>query len=170
MGMIEQAQPKEQAAQYKSGAAAVVPPEHQDAFARVVLAGLKVFYSPQMKETIQETISAEGEIETNLAKGMTGLMALLDQKSKPSLPLPVIFPAAVELLYEITEFLAEVGAMEPLTKEQMATTVQLTVGMIAKRYKMPDEMIMQMLTGKVQGEPTAAPQPGVQQAQPAEGV
>lgn len=160
------AQPQEQSGQgkYKSGVDKAVPPEHQEDFERVVLAGMQLMYSEEMKDEIDALLQDERPIEQRLAEGITGLMALLDQQAKPAIPLPVIIPAAVELLYEIATFLAQVRAIPALAPEQMQEAVQLTVGMIAKRYGMPDEQIVQMLTGQAgQGAPEAGaavpPQP-----------
>lgn len=159
-GLIDQQMGSpQQTPQYKSAANKALPPEMQDDFERTVIAGLKVFYAPEMREEIQQGLQGDGPIEKKLAEGITGLMALLDKQAKPGLPIMVIIPAAVELMYEAIDFLQKVQAIPKLTPEQFSLSVQLVMAMIGKRYGMSPQQIAEMLTGKAGAAPNVSGAP-----------
>lgn len=144
--MQQQKPTEEKGGRFMSGAEKAVPPELMEAFDRVVLAGKKVMYSPEMEDTFMQEISREGPIEKNLAEAIVGLMALLDKQSKPRLPLPVIIPAAIELVHDAADFIQK-GGLEEITPEQVKTASQLAAMLIAKRYGANDEQIFRMMSG-----------------------
>src|SRR3990167_8756013 len=114
-GLIEKGQGENQ--KYRSTSYKGVPQELQSSLERVVVAGKRILYAPQMKGMIEKQLKEKGPIEKKLADGVLGLIILLESQSKPSLPAKVIIPAAVELLYEVADFLSEAGLIPELTPD-----------------------------------------------------
>lgn len=135
---------------FMSGVEKSIPPELMEAFERVVLAGKKVIYSPEMENAIKQEIAREGPIEKKLAEAIVGLMAILDKQSRPRIPVPVLIPAAIELVYDAADFVQQAGLVqEEITPDQVKTASQLTAMLIAKRYGANDQQIGQMMRGQV---------------------
>lgn len=92
-----------------------MPKEFQEAFARVVKAGMKVIFSEETHEDIIQLLSkSEGDIGEMLGGQIANLMAMLYQKSNNTIPGEVIVPAGTYLLAQAAEFL------ETVTEEEMA--------------------------------------------------
>ena len=152
---------KEKPGGFLSGVEKSVPPELMEQFERVVLAGKKVMYSPQMEDTIKEELAGDGPIEKKLAFAVAGLIAMLDKQAKPKLPVKVIVPAAIELLYDAADFISNAGLAPAITPEQLKTATQAMVMLVLKMYGSNDEQIKQAMSGKMQAPAVndAAPEP-----------
>lgn len=61
--------------------AALVPPAMKDTVDRVVAAGMKLMYSPQMKQEVQQAIQSDKPVPQKLAESVTGLLLVLDQQA-----------------------------------------------------------------------------------------
>lgn len=95
-----------------------MPKEFQEAFARVVKAGMKVIFSEETHEDIIQLLSkSEGDIGEMLGGQIANLMAMLYQKSNNTIPGEVIVPAGTYLLAQAAEFL------ETVTEEEMAPEI-----------------------------------------------
>jgi hypothetical protein len=154
------------APQYKSKAVEAVPQNLRATFERVVLAGMKIFYSPKMKQMIQQEIAKPGPVEKKLAEGVAGLMALIDSQAKKGLPREILIPAGIELLYEVAEFLSETGQIK-VTPEQLQQAATYLAVIIAKRYGASDQQIQQMLQAQG-GQAAAQPAEPAAPAEPAD--
>ena len=150
---------KEKPGGFLSGVEKSVPPELMESFERVVLAGKKVMYSPQMEDTIKEELAGDGPIEKKLAFAVAGLIAMLDKQAKPKLPVKVIVPAAIELLYDAADFIKSTGLAPEITPEQLKTATQGLVMLVLKMYGSNDEQIRQAMSGKMQAPEATAPEP-----------
>ncbi len=154
------AQPK-----FKTAVNKALPPDLQQPFERVVLAGQKLMYSEQMQPEIQKMLSDPKPIEQKLPEGIRGVMGALSQQAK-NMPPQVIIPAGIELLHDAADFLQQSGAAQ-ITPEQMTDATQYLVVLLAKGAGASDEQIMGMFGGKA-GQPAQPPveQPGAQPAMP----
>jgi len=95
-----------------------IPKEFQEAFARVVKAGMKVIFSEETHEDIIQMLNkSEGDIGEMLGSQIASLMAMLYQKSNQTMPGEVIVPAGTYLLAQAAEFL------ETVTEEEMAPEI-----------------------------------------------
>ena len=153
------AEGKEKPGGFLSGVEKSVPPELMESFERVVLAGKKIMYSPQMEDTIKEELAGDGPIEKKLAFAVAGLVSILDKQAKPKLPVKIIVPAAIELLYDAANFISEAGLAPEVTPEQLKTATQGMVMLVLKMYGSNDEQIKQAMSGKMQEPDAAAPEP-----------
>lgn len=95
-----------------------MPKEFQEAFARVVKAGMKVIFSEETHEDVIQLLSkSEGDVGEMLGGQIANLMAMLYQKSNNTIPGEVIVPAGTYLLAQAAEFL------ETVTEEEMAPEI-----------------------------------------------
>ena len=145
---------------FLSGVEKSVPPELMESFERVVLAGKKVMYSPQMEDTIKQELAGDGPIEKKLAFAVAGLIAMLDKQAKPRIPVQLIVPAAIELVHDAADFVKSAGLAPDITPEQVKTATQLVTMVVLKIYGANEQQIADAMTGKAkQPAPAAAPEP-----------
>ena len=91
---------------------------------RVVLAGMKLMYSPETFKMLLSGITKQAPIPQKLAMEVAGVMHLIDQKSQSGLTPDVVAPASVLLLFELAEFMRQSGAGNP-TKGDIQAAIQL---------------------------------------------
>jgi hypothetical protein len=96
---------------------AKLDPAKQNALERIVLAGMKVMFSPQTHQMMLQELDGPGDIVTKLAEGIAKLMGLLFQQSKGSMPGDLLIPAGGILMAKACEFLNLSGT--PVTDDQM---------------------------------------------------
>lgn len=163
MGLIDQkmaveqpeAQPGPQQGgpKYKTKVVEAIPPALRDAFERVILAGMKVMYSPETEDLVAQTLEGDGEMWKKIGEGVAGLMMLLDKQSGKGIPQDVMIPAAIELVNEAASHLQTIG--QNVTPEDIKTATQYVVVLLAKKFGANDQQIMGMFAGK-QPEPQGA--------------
>ena len=149
---------KEKSGGFLSGVEKAVPPEMMEAFERVVLAGKKIMYSPQMEDTINQELAGEGPIEKKLAEAVAGLITILDRQAKPRIPVQLIIPAAIELVHDAADFVKSAGLVPDITPEQVKTATQLVTMVVLKVYGANEQQIADAMTGRAK-QAAAAPEP-----------
>lgn len=136
-------------AKYRTKAVEAIPPNLRDAFERVVLAGMKVMYSPETEELVSEAMNAPGEVWKKLGEGVAGLMMLLDKQSGKGIPQDVIIPAAIELVSEAADHMNQTG--QAVSPDDLKTATQYAAILIAKKFGANDEQITGMFGGQQSG-------------------
>lgn len=131
--------------QYKTKVVEAIPPNLRDAFERVILAGMKVMYSPETADMVEEVMSGPGEVWKKLGEGVAGLMMLLDKQSGKGIPQDIIIPAAIELVHEAADHLNKTG--QEVSEEDVKTATQYVAVLIAKKFGANDQQIMGMFGG-----------------------
>lgn len=86
-----------------------LPPEMQDAYARVVAAGMKVLFSKQTHDAMLQQLSAPGDTATKLGQGIAKVIVFLFNESNGTMPQDVIVPAAMILLLKAADFVNQSG-------------------------------------------------------------
>lgn len=117
------------------------PPELHDAVERIIAAGAKLMYSPDMRDELQKAVSADMPAEEKLADNVVGLMLTLDQKSQGGLPVAAIFPAGIGLLGEAAQVLQAAG--QKVTQEDFNNAALRMYVVMGKKLGGTDEQIMQ---------------------------
>ena len=84
-------------------------PAKQNALERIVLAGMKVMFSPQTHQMMLQELDAQGDIVDKLAQGTAKLMGLLYQQSRNTMPGDLLIPAGGVLMAKACEFLNKSG-------------------------------------------------------------
>ena len=125
----------------KPDVSGAVPPEMKDAVDRVVAAGMKVMYSPEMQQERQQAVQSQDPMPKKLAENVTGLMLTLDQRTKGGIPVQALFPAAMMLLSEAAELLTEAG--QTVSDEDYKEAARMLFVLIGKKLGGTDEQIMQ---------------------------
>ncbi len=139
-----------------------VPPQLQEAYQRIVAAGMKVMFSPQTGGMMVQQLKSSPDMVKNLSTGIAGLMAILFKQSK-NMPQQLIVPAALELLTHAIDFVTKTKIAN-LTPQQVAQATTATVYAVLAKFGMPqqqaDQMLQQM-AAKAKGAPQApvAPSP-----------
>ena len=126
----------------KPETAQLVPPDQKDAVDRIVAAGMKIMYSPEMRDDVVQAATSKDPTPQKLAKSIVGLLLILDDRAKKSggIPVGAMLWAAVELLGEACEVLAAMG--QKVTMDDYHTALQLITVMAAKKMGATDEQIM----------------------------
>lgn len=122
-------------------AAKIVQPQMKDAVDRIVAAGMKLMFSPVMKDERLQAVQSPDPIPKKLAENVTGLILTLDKQSKGGLPVEAIFPAAVMLLSEAAEVLKAAG--QDVSEDDYLDAVRMLFVLLGKKMGGTDEQIMQ---------------------------
>ena len=130
---------------------------------RIVLAGKKVMFSKQSHQMMLKELEGPGTIAQKLGQGVAGLMALLWQESKQSLPPQLLIPAGMVLVAVAGDFLRQAG--EPVTDQDIGGGIEALVTALLQATGVDPDRVAEM-GGKsggadaITGATTKAPQPG----------
>jgi len=138
-----------------------IPPEYRAPVERLVLAGMKAMFSPQMQEIAMRQVREAENPAAGAAVGVAALMSQLTSRVKGHLPPPAIVPAALILLTEALAFLDEGGQIE-LTPEMLAEATQDLSGYLMQKMGLtPDKVAeAQEVIRRSGGNPPGAARPG----------
>ena len=99
---------------------------------RIVVAGMKVMFDAKTHSLMLDQLKGPGTISQKIGQGVAGLMAMLMQESKNSLPGNLLIPAGLVLSCKAAEFLRGSGqlvsdadlaeAMNVMTREILNAT------------------------------------------------
>lgn len=140
MALMQKARLLESAKFKKPDISGFVPPEARDAVDRVVAAGQKLMYSPDMRQELQAEVQRDAPPAQKMAESVTGLLLTLDKQSQGGIPMAALFPAAMELMGEAAEVLAAAG--QPVTQTDYNEAAQQMFVMISRKLGIDDEQIM----------------------------
>lgn len=126
------------------------PPDMVDAVERVIAAGAKLMYSPDMREELRQAVAADAPPEQKMADNVVGLLLTLDQQAKGGLPVGALFPAAMGLLNEAADVLSAAG--QPVTQEAYNDAALRAFVLIGKKLGGTDEQIQQAAAAAFDGQ------------------
>lgn len=121
-----------------------MPPELQNAYERVVIAGMKVMFSKESHKLMLEELQKEGPLGEKLGKGIAGLMLLLVKQSNGTMPLEVVIPAGVNLLSRAADFIRKTN-LEKITNADIGDAMEIMVTTILDKFDVNTEKMKQML-------------------------
>lgn len=121
-----------------------MPPEFQEAYERVVIAGMKVMFSKESHKLMLAELQKEGPIGQKLGMGIAGLMLLLFKESNQTMPPQVIIPAGVELLMQAADFIRNTK-MEKITNADIGEAMELMTSTILQKFGVDPEQMGEML-------------------------
>ena len=119
--------------QVASEMASSIPKNFEEAFSRVVKAGMKVMFSEQTHDLMIDELNQDGELSQRAGEAIAGLMALLFKKSNETMPPEVIIPSGVYLLAQAADFIEKVTG-EEVTAEVMAGAIQVMNEKLMERF------------------------------------
>jgi hypothetical protein len=121
-----------------------MPPELQEAYERVVIAGMKVMFSKESHDFMLRQLQQGGSLGEKLGKGVAGLLLVLFKQSNETMPPQVIIPAGVELVAQAADFLKEAGMEQP-TNDDIGQGIQIMISIILEKFGVQPEQMQQML-------------------------
>lgn len=121
-----------------------MPPELQEAYDRVVIAGMKVMFSKESHRAMLKELQREGPMDQRLGKGVAGLMLLLFKESNGTMPPAVIIPAGLKLMMEAVDFMRETGLGQP-TNADIASGMQILISTILEKFGVAPDKMEQLL-------------------------
>lgn len=137
-------------------AAMKLPPELQEPYERVVSAGGQfIFGDSTHKQALEALQQGQGPISQRLGDAIAGLLLMLFERSKGTMPPQVIIPAGIDLLTQAADFLQQSGA-EPITPAEVGEALARMVTVIMEKFGADPAKLQQAIEGGQAGE--AAPQ------------
>jgi hypothetical protein len=109
---------------------------------RIVLAGRKVMFAKQSHKMFLEQLDGPGDIAQKLGQGVAGLMGLLWQESRRSLPPQLLIPSGMVLVAVAADFLRK-GGME-VTDEDVAGGIEALVTALLQAGGVDPEKVAQI--------------------------
>lgn len=110
-----------------------VPKNFQEAFTRVVKAGMRVMFSEQTHQFMVDELSQDGPLHEKIGDAIAGLMLLLFEKSNSTMPGEVIIPAGVYLLGQGADFIEKVTE-EDVTPDILAGAMQVMIEKLSEKF------------------------------------
>lgn len=126
-------------------------PKLKDAYQRVVVAGMKVLYSPQTRQMLITGLRGDGPVAEKVASQIAGVMKTLDMQAGMKIPKQILAPAAITLMMDLFKLLD--AAKIKYAPEDVSTASGLLVKLLVQEYT-----LMQQTT-QPGGPQAAAPQP-----------
>lgn len=121
-----------------------MPPELQEAYERVVIAGMKVMFSKESHRAMLQEIQRPGPLDQRLGKGIAGLMLMLFKESNNTMPPAVMIPAGVKLLMEAVDFLRKSGLEKP-SNADIGGGIEIMIATILEKFGVAPDKMAQML-------------------------
>ena len=141
----------------------LIPNGQEDAYARIVAAGVKIMYSPGMRQELQQEIQRDAPVAQKMADAVAGLMLTMDKQAKGGLPVEAIMPAGLELLSEAADVLIAAG--QPVTMEDWRDAAKFFFVTVARKMGAKDDEIMEA-SQKLVAEQGGQEPPGMVQQEP----
>ena len=135
----------------------LIPANLRDPVDRIVAAGMRHLYSPQMREQVMQAIQSDQPVPQKLGGNVAGLILTLDNQAQGGLPVDAMFPAGVELAGEAADVMAKAG--QPVSQEDFNTSLLVLMAILGKKLGANDEQIAQAMQGGGQPSPQER-QPG----------
>jgi hypothetical protein len=121
-----------------------MPPELQEAYDRVVIAGMKVMFSKESHRAMLQEIQRPGPLGERLGKGVAGLLLMLFKESNGTMPPAVMIPAGVKLLMEAVDFLRKSGLEKP-TNADIGDGIQIMMATVLEKFGVAPDKMEQLL-------------------------
>jgi hypothetical protein len=121
-----------------------MPPELQEAYERVVIAGMKVMFSKESHKLMLDELQKEGPMGQKLGTGIAGLMLLLVKESNGTLPPEVIVPAGINLLTRAADFIRK-SKIEKITNGDIGEAMEVFISTVLEKFGVDPAKMADML-------------------------
>lgn len=141
-----------------------IPPQYRVAVQRIVLAGMKVMFSPETHHLMLQALNSDTDPAHAVGMGVTQLLTLLFKESKGTMPIPAIIPAGILLCCEALDFM-EKANMVQVTTDLIDNTVQTITAYMMQKLGFTPQKLAQIAQrggaggGAQQPAPAGAQQP-----------
>jgi hypothetical protein len=130
--------------QSKAGGAAITPqsimaqlhltPPQAQQIQRIVVAGMKVMFSPQSHNLMTQQLQGPAPMPQKLGQGVAGLMGLLAKESNNTLPPKLMVPAGMVLVAHAADFLRKAG--QQVSDVDVGNAIQILIQTLLKSAKL----------------------------------
>lgn len=121
-----------------------MPPELQEAYERVVIAGMKMMFDQKTHRAMLAELNKQGPMGDKLGRGVAGLLLLLFQESNGTLPPAVMIPAGMELIMQAVDFVRR-GELAEVTNEDIGRAIEVLIMTLMQKFGADPARIEQML-------------------------
>lgn len=121
-----------------------IPPDMQEAYDRVVVAGMKLMFSKETHRIMLKEMQKQGPLSQRLGRGVAGLMLIMVKESNNTMPPQIIIPAGVELLMQAVDFMKKTDMANP-TNEEIGQAMQIMITTILEKFGVDPAKFEQML-------------------------
>jgi len=125
-----------------------VPADQQNAYQRIVVAGMKALYSKEMHSALIVGLKDSKDPLTDVAKGAVGLILTLYKESKGTMPVRAMIPASMTLLLQGLDYLDKTGMLE-IGKDEINQATHTFMDTLMPQLGLTPEKTQQMM-GRVQ--------------------
>ena len=137
-----------------------IPPQFQEMYTRLVLAGMKVMFSDHTHHLLEKEMNGPGSTDEKLGRGVAGLMILLFKESNKTLPPQIMIPAGTELLMHAVDYFQKTDRMK-ISDKDIGSAIQIMLGVLMHAFgAKPNEVF-----AKAQALHDKQPQPLIAGAQ-----
>lgn len=121
-----------------------MPPELQNAYERVVIAGMKLMFSKETHKLMLKEFERKGPIAERLGKGIAGLMIILFNQSNKSIPPQVIIPAGTNLLMQAVQFM-RATKLENINNKDVGDALDVFIRTILKAFGVSTDKLTSLM-------------------------
>ena len=146
---------------------AKMPENLKNAFERMIIAGMKLFYSKEVQQDINTPSDHGQPLEVQIGMSAVGIMGMLMKKSNDTAPPQVLIPAGIYLIVEAADFMDKSGKFE-INDKVIGDAIEIfIVGLLKQNgidensaQKLAQQMSSQVESGQAV-TPQATPQAGL---------
>ena len=106
-----------------------IPPQFQEMYTRVVIAGMKVMFSDQSHHLMEQELKHPGTIAEKLGRGIAGLMLLLYKHSNKTMPPQIMIPVGMELMMHAVDYYRQTDKIT-ITDQDIGEATQTMVALL----------------------------------------
>lgn len=145
--------------------AKINPPQLKPVVDKLVAAGTHVMYAPTTRDMLVRQMQGPGDDFEKIGAGVAKLMGLLSTQAKGTIPPQAMIPAAIILMCEAMDFLAQAGRIQ-VTPDTLAKAMQETASALLQLLGVSPQKLQSMVNqskaggaapGAVPGAATPAP-------------
>lgn len=148
-----------------------LPPELQNAYERVVVAGMKMMFSKETNKYMLKQLEGPGSMAEKLGNGIAELMLALFMQSNKTMPPQVIVPAGTELVVQAADFIKKSG-LAKITNRDIGDGIQIMMAKVFEAFGIDPNKLFQkigqfdpsqlpQMAQQMQAQQQQAPMPGV---------
>lgn len=125
---------------------ATVKQPAQDAYRRIVAAGMKFAFDPQAHGTVMDGLDKSKDPIHDVAVGVVGILILLYKKSKNTMPTDAMVPAGMTLVLNGLDYLEKTGRMK-ITNAEIDNATQIYIANIQPKLGITPQVMGKAVSG-----------------------
>lgn len=152
-------------AAYSQDIQSKIPPEFQEAFQRLVVAGMKFMFSPQSQQMIDDGLQQDQQTPVGelIGQFVAGVMVTMLKQSRGAPPGEMLIPAGVELVIQAAKYVEKAGYRQ-VTANDLGMAIQTFIYKIVEQFGATGEQfdaVMDKMGSDAQARQTAAQPKGM---------